>query len=161
MAREYTITGANQGPIGAITLIGIRPPVSLAIEILRVWVGQSANSASVQQRVQLVRQAATLPSVATVTPAKTKEGDPTSGIVGGTALAAGTCGITATAEGGGTRTVIAEDTFNVLNGWLWVPTPKETIILAPSSALSFGLYFPVAPATTTGWTFGLTFSEIG
>jgi hypothetical protein len=79
---------------------------------------------------------------------------------GGTAGAAGTSGVNASAEGAGAKTVILDDSFNVLNGWLWLPTPRETIVIPASSASGFGLYLPVAPATLTNWAFGVTFAEV-
>jgi len=161
MSREYTISAAGQTILGATTLISIRPATTCALEILRAWVGQTANATSAQQRVQLLRQAAALPTVVSETPEKMKEGDPVSQIVGGTALAAGTCGINASAEGAGTKTPILEDAFNVLNGWLWVATPAETIILSPGSANVFSLFLPVAPPSTANWAFGLTYRELG
>jgi hypothetical protein len=163
MAREYVIsaggiTVANQ----AVTLVFINPASpGASIEILRCWVSQSANATSAQQRVQLVTQATAFPTLTSATPAKTKINDPASGIAGGTAGAAGTCGINASAEGGGTKTVILNDAFNALNGWLWVPTPRETIILNALTAQGFGLHLPVAPATLTNWSFGVVFQEIG
>jgi len=162
MSREYTLSAGGQTVVNAVvTLASIRPGTTCAIEILRAWVSQSANATSNQQRVQLVRQAAALPTVVSQTPRPAKEGDPVSQIVGGTALAAGTCGINASAEGAGAKTPIIDDAFNVLNGWLWVATPAETIILSPGSANVFSLFFPVAALSLSNWAFGLTYRELG
>lgn len=160
MAREYTITGPNT-TAGAITLIGILSSATVGFEILRVWCGQAANTTSAQQRIQLVSQASVYPNMGTVTPQKTKLNDPASAFTGAASaiLTAGKCGITATAEGAGTKLVIWEDCFNVLNGWLWVATPKETLEFPAGCVQSFGLYMPVAPGTTTGWSFGCVFAE--
>ena len=164
MSREYVISSggitlANQ----AVTLVFLNPAAGPgpAIEILRAWAGQSANNTSAQQRVQLVTQVTAFPTLTTFTPKKTKYGDAISAIVGGTAGAAGTCGINASAEGAGTKTIIVEDAFNVLNGWLWVATELDSIILQAGSASGFGLHFPVAPATLTNWAFGVVYREIG
>jgi hypothetical protein len=81
-------------------------------------------------------------------------------ITGGTAGAAGTAGTNASAEGAGGKTAIFDETFNVLNGYLWVGTPKETILMNAGSSSGFGLFFPAAPATLTGWTFGVNYSEM-
>src|SRR3972149_4161781 len=126
MSGEYTISAggiplANQ----AVTLVFLNPASpGVSIEILRCWIGQSANATSAQQRVQLGTQGTAFPTLPSATPAKTKITDPVSGIIGGTAGAAGTCGINASAEGAGAKTVILNDAFNVLNGWLWVPTAR-------------------------------------
>jgi hypothetical protein len=162
MSREYVISAggitlANQ----AVTLASLMPSATIGFEILRAWVAQSANNTSAQQRVQLVTQVTAFPTVVTATPAKTKFTDPSSGIAGiGGAIAAGKCGINASAEGAGAKTVIWEDAFNVLNGWLWVPNPEEKIVLPPGIASCFSLFFPVASATLTNWAFGIVFREL-
>ena len=166
MAREYiipasNITLANQ----AVTLIFLQAmtaaPVS-ALEMLRCWASQAANATSVQQRVQLNTQVSTFPTLVSQAPQKTKAGDPVSLITGGTAGAAGTSGINASAEGAGAKTVLLPDAFNVLNGWLWVATPADTFVeTAQATAHGFGLHFPVAPLTLTNWNAGLTFRELG
>ena len=162
MSHEYVLSSggltlANQ----AVTLGFINPAAapSALIRILRCWVSQSANATSAQQRVQLNTQVTAFPTVVSATPAKTKQGDAVSVIAGGTAGAAGTCGINASAEGAGTKTVIAADAFNVLNGWLWVPTPDEVIDLPAGLASGFGLHLPVAPTTLTNWSMGIVFAE--
>jgi len=162
MSREYTISAggitlANQ----PVTLIGIRPNTNCALEILHMWISQSANATSVQQRVECGLQVSTYPTVVAATPAKLKQGDPVSQITGGTALAAGTCGINASAEGAGAKSPIVQSAFNAVNGWDWQPTPDETIVLSPASASSFYLYLPVAALTLTNWAFGLVYKEIG
>jgi len=162
MAREYIVSAAgvtlaNQ----AVTLTFINPVAGTVIEILRNWAGQSANATSAQQRVQLNTQVTAFPTLTSTTPAKTKTGDPVSGITGGTAGAAGTAGTNASAEGAGAKTIATQDAFNVLNGWLWVPTPRETYMVQAAAAAGFGMHFPVAPATLTNWTFGTTYAELG
>jgi len=161
MAREYSLSGGNITVANqAVTLAFINPGTTSSIEILRAWISQSANATSAQQRVQLVRQVTAFPTLTSATPALLKDGDPVSKIVGGTAGAAGTCGINASAEGAGTKTPILYDAFNVLNGWIWVPTPEERIIMAASSSSGFGLFLPAAPATLTGWAFGIIYREL-
>lgn len=150
------ITVANQ----AVSLVFLNPGATRALKILRAWISQSANATSAQQRVQLATQVTAFPTVTTFTPAALNRGDPASQIVGGTAGAAGTCGINASAEGGGAKTVIFEDAFNVVSGWLWVPTPEESIILPASYASGLSLFLPVAPGTLTNWAFGLNFQEL-
>jgi hypothetical protein len=93
------------------------------------------------------------------TPRKTKILDQASQISSGATGAVGTAGVIATTTVGTLSEVIL-DNFNVLNGWLWVPTPRETIVMN-ATANAFGLYFPVAPSPTTGWSAGLVFAELG
>lgn len=161
-SRVYNIIGQNQTVLGATTLIGLRPGTTCALEILRMWASQNGNATSAQTRISWGMQAAVLATVVAATPTKTQPGaDPASQIVGGTALAAGTCGINASAEGAGVKSPIGEEIFNNLNGWLWQPTPNDTIIIGPGLASSFYTFFTAAPGILTGWSFGITFKEIG
>lgn len=160
MAREYTISGQSDFTSGTGTILALMPSATVGFEILRLWLGQTANATSAQQRVQMGTKVTAFQTVTSVTPAKLKINDPASGITGATTIAAGKCGVMATAEGGGGLTVIWEDAFNVLNGWLWVPTPKETIIMPPGTSSAFTLFFPTMPATKTNWTYGCVYAEI-
>lgn len=165
MAREYVVSAAGQTVIGATTLVFINPAAapSSNLEILRMWVAQSNNATSFQQRIQVETQVTAFPTLVSATPARLKRNDSASIIAGGIAGAAGTAGINASAEGAGAKTVIFEDAFNVLNGWLWVPTPKETIVMPAGSLSGLGLFFPVAPDAShlANWAFGVVFAEIG
>lgn len=161
MAREYVvsaggITLANQ----PVTLVFINPSATVGIEVLRCWVSAQAAT-GVIQRVQLVTQVTAFPTLTSKTPSKVRLSDPVSGITGGTAGAAGTSGINASAEGAGSKTVIIDDAFNTANGYLWVATPKETLILGAGSSSGFGLFLPVAASVLTGWAFGVTYTEVG
>ena len=161
MAHEYSVGGAGLTIAGATTLSFINPAAApnVNIEIIRAWAGQSANATSAQQRVQLETQVTAFPTLTSKTPEKLKRAEAVSIITGGTAGAAGTSGINASAEGAGAKTAIFDDAFNVLNGYLWVPTPNETIVMPAGSASGFGLFFPVAPATLTNWTWGVNIAE--
>lgn len=162
MARgTYMISGTNLTLANqAVTLIFINPGTTCSLEILRISVSQAANATSAQQRIQLNSQVTAFPTLTAATPSKTSILEAASAITGGTAGAAGTCGVNASAEGAGTKTPLYADSFNVLNGWLWVPTPAETIIMSASGAAGFGVHFPAAPTTLTGWNFQLVYREI-
>ena len=161
MSREYVLSGANQTLANAaVTLAFLNPGTTSGFEVLRAWVSQSGTTTQAMVRVQMNTQVSAFPTLVSATPAKLKLSDPVSLITGGTAGAAGTSGVNASAEGAGAKTVIWSDVFNNLSGWLWVPTPAETIILNAGAASGFGLHLPAAPATLTGWSFGLVFREI-
>ena len=163
MAKEYTVGGggltlANQ----AVTLVFINPAaaVSPMLNILRMWASQQGSATSAQQRVQAETQVTAFPTLTSATPRHLKRSDTVASLIaGGTAGAAGTCGINASAEGAGTKTVMFEDNFNVLNGYLWVPTPREVIELAAGDASGFGLHLPAAAASLTNWAAGINFAE--
>lgn len=160
--NEYSVGGGGITVAGATTLVFINPAAApnVNLDIMRAWIGQSANATSAQQRVQLETQVTAFPTLTSATPAKLKRAGAASVITGGTAGAAGTSGINASAEGAGGKTVILEDAFNVLNGWLWVPTPREVITMPAGSASGFGLFLPVAPGTLTNWAFGVNYAEV-
>lgn len=149
------ITLANQ----AVTLVFLNPGTTASIEVLRSWASQAANATSAQQRVQLSTQVTSFPTLVSQAPIASSVIDQVSKITGATSGAASTSGINASAEGAGAKTVETADSFNVLNGWLWVPTPPETILLSAGGLSGFGLHFPAAPTTLTAWNAGITFRE--
>jgi hypothetical protein len=163
MAREFNVSAGGIAVLGATTLISINPTAApnFNLEFLRFWVSQSANATSAQQRIEIAEKASIFPTLTTITPSKQKRADPNvSIIIGGTAGAIGTAGINATVEGAGALAVLWDDAFNVLNGWLHVPTPPETFVFPAGNGKSMGLYFPAAPATLSGWAFGTVFREV-
>lgn len=167
--REFIVSVGNQTVIATTTLIafGATTAPNINLEFLRAWVGQAANATSAQQRINILTQAGSLPTVTGQTPQKLKYADPnasiiTSGTLGTTWAGGGqsSVGTTASTDNGGTQTVAMEDAFNVLNGWLHVPTPPETRILPASATTSFGMRFPTAPSTLTVWSYGLIYREV-
>ena len=164
MARgSYFVTGSNITVANAAqTILSLRPNTTASIEFLRLWISQAANATSAQQRVDYTSKAAVLGSGYTSgTVNKAVQIDATSTLSGGTTEAAGAVGIgnATVTEGAGTETIIGSDSFNVLNGWLWVPTPAETIIFGAAAATPFQMRFAAAPGTLTGWNWGCTFRE--
>jgi hypothetical protein len=161
--REYIVQGKNITVAGASTLVAINPPTGRTIEIIRAWCSQIANATSAQVAIEMGFKATAFSTLTSATPEKTKASDPVSFIVGGTAGAAGTAGINASAEGAGTHTTKYPDAFNALQGWLWTPSfaGGETFVLSSADALAFALKFSAAPATLTGWNFGVAYREVG
>ncbi len=165
MARQYIIP-ANQVTLvnAACTLIFFQAmtaaPVA-TLETLRAFCSQGGSSTSGMVSVQINTQVSAFPTLVAQAPVKIKSGDPASLITGGTAGAAGTSGINASAEGAGTKTIVYPDNFNILNGWLWTATPNETFMeSAQSTAHGIGLHIPTAPASLTRWSGGLVFQEL-
>lgn len=147
------ITLANQ----AVTLAFINVGTTRSLNFLRAWCAKS-GTASGQQRVQLNSQVTAFPTLTSQAPV-VSPGNTASVITGGTAGAAGTSGINASAEGAGAKTVIVPDAFAVQNGWLWVPTPDEKLELHASGSSGLGLHFPAAAADLAGWNAGMVFQE--
>jgi hypothetical protein len=160
----YVVSGDAITVAAAPTLVLINPPAGGAtgrgIEILRAYASQRANATSAQQGIALGSKVTAFPTLTSATPAKVAPHDDISVIVGGTAGAAGTCGINASAEGAGAYTAVVSDNFNVLNGYLWVPTPAETFVYMPGSTSAFALKFTSTPGTLTSWSFGVVYREL-
>ncbi len=166
MSREYVISGDNVSVSGAPQLVFMNPAAGGAgipgFEVLRCWASQRANATSAQQGIRLGTKLTQFPAALTgATPAKTKLGDPTASLVSGVSGAAGTCGINSTSSGTGTEIGVYPDNFNVLNGWLWVATPPETMMFMPGGTSGFFEQFTSTPGTLTGWSFGVVYREVG
>lgn len=163
MAKEYSVGGDGLTLANAVvTLVFINPAaaVSPMLNILRMWASQQGSATSAQQRIQAVTQPTSFPTLVSATPRHIRRSDTVASlIVGATSGAAGTCGINASAEGGGSKTVMFGDNFNVLNGYLWVATPREVIELTAGDANGFGLYLPAAAASLTNWACGINYGE--
>ncbi len=166
MSREFSVgfDGITLSGTGAVTLVFVNPAAAPKpnLEFLRMWVSQSAAATSAQQRVEVETQVTAFPTLTTATPRALKPADTNASfIVGGTAGAAGTCGTNASAEGAGAKTVMFGDNFNVLNGYLWVATPRETVVMPAGLASGIGLYLPTAPSIAlTNWAAGMNFGEV-
>jgi hypothetical protein len=172
--REYTAVMNNATVTSTNTLVAITAATGApTIEILRAWCSQRANATSAQQGVALsfltASSAAQQPVGTATNPSKTKVLDPSSYFYGssvaGPTSGTGTTGAittNCTSDGTATKTNVYPDNFNVLNGWLWVPTPPETqMLVGITNTQCFSLNFPVTPGTLTNWTAGLSYRELG
>ncbi len=154
----YSVIMANQTIIASSDMVIIRTDSTLAtggsnIRILRAWCSQNETEVSQQLGIQLALQASAFGTYTSTTPTSHAMG-----IVGGTTAAEGTAGTDASANAAGTKTPIVYDGFNNLNGWLWVPTPEERIIVPLDTAIVLAM---VGTATTlTGWNAGITYEEL-
>lgn len=159
--REFSVSAQNV-TVSSNSVAYVNPAASPSVnlEILRAWLAQAGSTTSAQQRVQHTTQVSVYPTLAAATPAKLKRADGVSTIVSSTNGAPGTAGTNATAEGAGAKTVIFEDDFNVLNGYLWVPTPRETIVIPAGNNAGYAVYLPAAPSSTASWAGGFNFAEV-
>lgn len=151
--RVYSVYMNNVAVTGAITLVQIVNGSSAILKLLRAWCSQSNQTSSAQQRIQINRKSGAA-TVTSFTPAQFDPGDAASGATGGSSAT----GTNASAEGTDS-TVLLADNFNVLTGWLWVPTPEERIIIPPSGIV--GLKLPTAPGSSMTVSAGLVFGEEG
>jgi hypothetical protein len=136
-----------------ITLIQLTMGSTVPGQIIRAVIGQSSSTTSTQQPIQLNRKTAAA-TVTSFTPIK--EGpttDPAASAVGGSSAT----GTNASAEGTDGN-IVRQDVFNYLNGWLFLPTPKEWIFV--DAAGSMALKLPVAPGSSVTLTCDLVFEEV-
>lgn len=159
-ARVYTVSFTNLTVVANATLLWINPGTTNSLQIKRVSINQRGTSTAQQLGIILQSQVTAFPTVVSATPARTMPTDAVSTITGATNGAAGTCGVNASANGGGTATIICSDSFNNLNGFLWVSTPDEEIYLSAGSASGFAVQLGGTPTTLTGWSGYLTYKEI-
>jgi hypothetical protein len=162
VANEYSVSISNNTIVADATLVVIHTASSAvargsAVTIMRAWISQHGTATSQNLGVLLAQKASAFGTYTSTTPAPVTVGGPASGIVGGTAGAAGTAATDASAEGAGTVTNIIADGFNNLNGWLWVPTPEERL-LVPAD-IGFIMKIVGTPTVLTGWDYGFTFQE--
>jgi hypothetical protein len=163
MASVYTITMDNQTIVADATLIILRAATAVTsrgsiLEVERVTISQNETEPSQQLGAILGQKASAFGTYTSTTPAPAVIGGPASGIAGGTTGAAATAGTDASAEGAGTVTTTHAEGFNNLNGYLWVPTPEERIIIPPD--IAFIVKLRGTPTTLTGWNATLTFREL-
>ena len=167
MARQYIVPMSNVTIASTNTLVALSPvnpgPV---LEIMRCWASQSGSATSAQQGVRIVEQVNSTAAISVVgsaaTPQPVMNNDPASKISGGAICSTATATVNCTSEGTGTKSTYYPDAFNVLNGWLWVPTPNETHMMAPfGTSFSYGIFLPTSPGSTANWNAGISFRELG
>lgn len=161
MSYQYSLNFEAASVAAATTLIAIRPGAAFGLKLLRVWATQNGSATSAQNRILIGFQdsGGGAPSGLTAfTPRKLDSKDVASLYTGGTAAAAGTCGVLTTTLGAGTLTTRINEAFNSLTGFLWTPAFEE-IRLRPGSTDILVVRAPEAWAPNGGWEGGLIFGE--
>ena len=140
----------------AITVMQIASGTITPALILSANASQRGSTVSAQEELSFVRKSAG----ATVTTAvvgthlfKLRPGDPTPNLLLGTT----TTGVIASGEGTDTD-ICYRSSFNVLNGWVYLPVPEERIFMAAAAFL--GLKYSTAPATQN-WSWNISIMELG
>jgi hypothetical protein len=159
----YNVPMANLTVVADATLIILRAATAVSsrgstLEVLRIEVDQQGSSAYQQLGIILGQKASAFGTYVTVTPAPHTIGGVASGITGSTSGAAASAGINASAEGAGAVTTTRSNGFGNLNGYLWVPTPDDRIIIQPD--LAFIVKLRGTPTTLSGWNANLTYREL-
>jgi hypothetical protein len=162
MPQRYTVVMENQTIVADATLVIVHAASSWGtagclLEVVRCTISQNETETSNQLGAILARKVSAFGTYTSTTPTPHVLGAAASGIAGGTAGAAATAGTDASAEGAGTVTTIHAEGFNNLNGWLWVPTPEERVLIGPDQAVIVKIRG--TPSTLTGWNATLTYLE--
>jgi hypothetical protein len=163
LSQVYVISMDNQTVVADETVIFLRAATALSsrgsiLEIMRITVDQQGTSTSQQLGVIVGIKASAFGTYTSTTPQPLALGTVASGITGSTTGAAASAGTDASAEGAGAVTTIWSNGFNNLNGYLWVPTPEERMIVSIDQAIVVKLRG--TPTTLTGWNASLTFGEL-
>lgn len=160
-SRVYVLTLGAVSVSAAISLVQVVTGAKAPLQIIRATVSQSSSTTSTQQRVQLNKKKTTAATVTSQTPALLGPStDPAANAVGGTALS----GVNASAEG--TDDVVSfQDVFNYLNGWIFLPTPKEYLFVdvgGVTAAINGGMVIklPSAPGSAVTLVSNLVFEEL-
>jgi hypothetical protein len=161
--HDYVVSMSNTTIVADATLICVRAATAITsrasiLEILEVRVAQQGVTVSQNLGILLGQKASAFGTFTSATPSPLQVGGNASGITGSTSVAAASAGVDASAEGGGAVTNILADSFNVLNGWLYVPVPEARIMITPD--LTFIVKIVGTPGTLTGWSASLTFREV-
>ncbi len=161
--KVYNLSGDNLTVVNAVvTLAFINPPATGPdIKIVRTAISQ-AGTIVLRQRVQIVTQPTSFPTLVSATPRPGAFADIASVITGNTTGAAGTCGVNASAEGAGAKVVYWPDAFDAMAGFLRVLTPEERHEMNGGVSSGIGVYFPVATGAspaTLGWIVNVTYQE--
>ncbi len=119
--RIYVATMSAVAQTAAKTLIQIAAASGNPLELLRCTITQDNGDASEQTRA-LIRRKSAAATVTSFTPILLDPDGIAAKAVGGTALT----GTNASAEGTPTD-IIVDEGFNILSGFIWVPTPEERI----------------------------------
>lgn len=151
-SKVYTVSMTRVAVTGAITLIQLKAGATVPASVIRAVIGQTSSTTSTQQPVQINRKSAAA-TVTSFTPLTNgPASDPAAAAAGGTSAT----GTNASGEGTDTN-ILRQDVWNYLNGWLFLPTPKEYLYVDPATFL--GLKFPVAPGSSVTITADLVFEE--
>lgn len=147
LGNPYKITNTATHST-AITILQARAHATRPLVVVRAWLESAAVTTAIAT-IQLLKQT-TAGTMTTLSPGPLpiRPNVPTAGM---------TAGHTATAEPTASDVYIHES-FNVVNGWLYLPTPDEQIVIPAAGFL--GMKFSVAPASQT-WVYGMVLAEIG
>jgi len=148
MGRKYSVT-LSAAVTASGDLIEIASPSDAITIIHSLEITQSTDTDSEALRGTLSRCTSSGSGGSTATPRPLEVGDPAYG------------GTVETQNGtpAGTLTLIHTFGWNVLNGYMWLPTPELRPVLSPSGMAVFRI--ETAPADSVNLEITITFEEVG
>ncbi len=147
--RTYELTHKEvSSGTSVVTLLEFTAPSAKSCLLTRAWLAQKGSTTSAQQSIEITRKSAGGTNVTTPTIKPIDAGD---SAFGGTVR--GMC----TTEGTLSDSLIA-DAFNWVNGWQWLSSPRDEIVIPGAGII--GMRLPTAPPSLT-ISCGLTLIEIG
>lgn len=150
--KTYVVNMTAVSVSGAITLLQLKAGASVPLELIRANCSQSNSTTSAMQRVQILRKSSAA-TVTSFTPLKYNSADAASTVSSGTSAT----GTNASAEGSD-GDVLYQFSFNVLNGWEWLPVPDERIVVGVGEIVA--VKFPAAPGSALTVTAELVYREL-
>lgn len=159
----FNILMANQAIIADSEMVTMRSATTYGNagslnQILRLSCSQQGTSTAQQLSCRWGQKASAFGTFTSTTPAPLALGGAASALTGSTTNAASSAGTDASANGAGTLTVLDHQGFNNLNGFLWVPTPEERVLVGPDQSFVFALVG--TPTTLTGWNAAVTYRQL-
>ena len=153
MGLVYTVELLNEPVVSAARdLFEITAPSDAVVRIVACRFGQNLDEGGSQAEMLAIAIArytgADGTGGSTPTPRPREVGYPVAG-----------SSVRANTTEGATKTRVVSDAFNVQAGWLYMPPPKEVIVLSPSGKLT--IYFPGVSADSLNVDMTFTFEEIG
>lgn len=142
MGRMYTASFNAVVVTAAQDLFELNAPAAACVVLHAVYINQSSDTDSEQLRFTLQRAGGSGSGGSVPTANPLQAGDQA---FGGTVEANNTTRAT-------TLTLLHTESQNVLNGWVWLPTPEMRIVLSPSGRLIVGLEAAPADALTMSGT---------
>ena len=150
IGRLYTVAIGSQAQTSAKKLIEVLSAADSVTMIERLSIGQTSFDTSENLGIKVEDITTTGTGTAT-TPNPLQEGDAAFG---------GVVETNSTVEPTYSGTVLLEDGFNVLSGFLWTPANDDEVITISPSQLA-GLSLDVAPSGSMNFSYGATLREIG
>jgi len=149
MGRMYSAVFEEVSVSAAQDLFEINAPSDASVVVHGCEISQSSDTDSEMLNILIHRASASGSGGSSVTASPLEVGD---AAFGGTVEANNT-------SGGTEGTKIHAACFNVLNGWLWMPTPECRPVISPSGRLVIELQTAPGDALTMSGT--VYFEEVG